>query len=184
MTAASGDQAAARLTSLIARQRNELDAVRSRAAARAVVDLARGMLMERLGCGPAEAQRQLAHLAAEAGTTVAELAAEVTSQHPVAAAEPDGGLASLAGAAIELAADGAGMAAALLDQALGPAGAIAVALWLIDADGGLQLAGQVAFGAGGGQPVAATAAGDELADPAGGQGRRRPVVARRAPGRG
>ena len=146
MTAASGDHAAARLTSLIARQRNELDAVRSRAAARAVVDLARGMLMERLGCGPAEAQRQLAHLAAEAGTTVAELAAEVTSQHPVAAAEPDGGRLSLAGAAIELAADGAGMAAALLDQALAPAGAIAVALWLIDADGGLQLAGQAGFG--------------------------------------
>ncbi len=146
MTAASGDRAAARLTTLIARQRDELDAARSQAAARAVVDLARGMLMERLGCGPAEAQRQLAHLAAEAGTTVAELAAEVTSQHPVAAAEPGGGRLSLAGAAIELAADGADMAAALLDQALAPSGATAVALWLIDPDGGLQLAGQAGFG--------------------------------------
>jgi serine phosphatase RsbU (regulator of sigma subunit) len=146
VTAASGDHAAARLTSLIARQREELDAVRSRAAARGVVDLARGMLMERLGCGPAEAQRQLAHLAAEAGTTVAALAAEVTSQHPVAAAEPGGGRLSLAGAAIELAADGADMAAALLDQALAPSGATAVALWLIDPDGGLQLAGQAGFG--------------------------------------
>jgi serine phosphatase RsbU (regulator of sigma subunit) len=146
VTAASGDSAAARLTSLIARQRQEIDAIRSQAAARAVVDLARGMLMERLGCGPAEAQRQLAHLAAEAGTTVAELAAEVTSQDPVAAAEPGGGRLSLAGAAIEMAADGADIAAALLDQALAPAGAIAVALWLIDPDGGLQLAGEAGFG--------------------------------------
>ena len=67
MTAESGDSAAVRLTSLVARQGRELDAIRSQAADRCVVDLARGMLMERLGCGPAEAQRQLAHLAAEAG---------------------------------------------------------------------------------------------------------------------
>src|ERR1700685_3825864 len=104
------------------------------------------MLRGRLACGPAEAQRQLAHLAAEAGTTVAELAAEVTSQHPVAAAEPGGDRLRPGGAAIELGVYGADMAAALLDQALAPAGATAVALWLIDADGGLQLAGQAGFG--------------------------------------
>jgi hypothetical protein len=162
VTAESGDSAAARLTSLVARQGRELDAIRSQAADRCVVDLARGMLMERLGCGPAEAQRQLAHLAAEAGTTVAELAAEVTSQEPAAGRPPEGGpepaagpgpaappggrRLSLAGAAIEVADDGAEIAAALMDQALAPAGAIAVALWLHEPDGGLQLAGQAGFG--------------------------------------
>jgi hypothetical protein len=120
VTAANGDGAVGRLTSVIARQRQELNAVGSRAAARCVVDLARGMLMERLGCGPAEAQRQLAHLAAEAGTTVAELAAEVTSEDPVAAAEQADRRPSLAGAAIEVADDGAGIAAALLDLAERP----------------------------------------------------------------
>jgi serine phosphatase RsbU (regulator of sigma subunit)/PAS domain-containing protein len=146
VTAANGDGAVGRLTSVIARQRQELNAVGSRAAARCVVDLARGMLMERLGCGPAEAQRQLAHLAAEAGTTVAELAAEVTSEDPVAAAEQADRRPSLAGAAIEVADDGAGIAAALLDQTLAPAGATAVALWLNDPDGSLQLAGEAGFG--------------------------------------
>ena len=134
--------------------------------------------MERLGCGPAEAQRQLAHLAAEAGTTVAELAAEVTGQRRIsprlpgaaaaeaAAGAPAGRRLSLAGAAIEVADDGAEIAAALMDQALAPAGAIAVALWLHEPDGGLQLAGQAGFGPRG-EPVAAHTSGDELADPAG-----------------
>ena len=38
------------------------------------------------------------------------------------------------------------MAAALLDEVLAPAGAAAVALWLIEPDGGLELAGQAGFG--------------------------------------
>src|SRR5215471_19944548 len=48
-----------RLNALVERQRRELDELRSAAAARSVVDLARGMLMEQLGCTPAEAQRRL-----------------------------------------------------------------------------------------------------------------------------
>jgi len=47
-----------------------------------VVDLARGMLMEQLGCTPAEAQRQLVHLAAESGITTTEFAAQVTRTDP------------------------------------------------------------------------------------------------------
>ncbi len=48
----------ARLNALVSRQRRERDSLRSHAAARSIVDLARGMLMEQLGCTPAEAQRQ------------------------------------------------------------------------------------------------------------------------------
>ena len=70
--------------------------MQSGAATRSVVDLARGMLMERLRCSPAEAQAQLAHLSAESGTSLAELAAQITGQQfPAlvtgAAAGPDAG---------------------------------------------------------------------------------------------
>ncbi len=53
---------------------------------------------------------------------------------------------SLARASVEFAADGSQVAAALLEEALGPAGAAAVALWLIAPDGGLELAGEAGFG--------------------------------------
>ena len=54
---------------------------------------------------------------------------------------------ALAGAAAETAHDGGGIAAAVLEEALAPAGAIAVALWLAEPDGGLELAGQAGFSA-------------------------------------
>jgi serine phosphatase RsbU (regulator of sigma subunit) len=137
--------------------------MQSGTAARSVVDLARGMLMEQLRCSPAEAQAQLAHLSAESGTSLAELAAQITGQRSPAAAsgKPDGpddpGRAdrdlpsthrvALAGAAAETAHDGGGIAAAVLEEALAPAGAVAVALWLAEPDGGLELAGQAGFSA-------------------------------------
>ncbi len=153
VAAASGDDFA-RLSGLITRQRQELDQTRSEAAARSVVDLARGMLMERLGCTPAEAQAQLAHLSAESGTSVPELAAQIAGQIPPASQEAPAGAAepgmhrvALAGAVMETSSDGAGIAAALLEEALAPAGAVAVALWLTEPDGGLVLAGEAGFGA-------------------------------------
>jgi PAS domain-containing protein len=137
----------ARLSALIARQRRELDLVRSQIRVRSLVDLARGMLMEQLGCSPAEAQRQLARLAHESRVSVTDLAAQITQQRAPEAA-PDPGLPrlSLAGAAIEAAPDGTAVAAAMFDEVLGPAGAVAVALWLTEPDGGLELAGQAGFG--------------------------------------
>ena len=136
----------ARLGSLIARQRRELDLLRSQSRARTVVDLARGMLMEQLGCSPDEAERQLDRLACASRLSVTELAAQITQQRAPDAA-PAGGLhrLSLAGAAIEAAPDGTAVAAAMLDEVLGPAGAAAAALWLTEPDGGLQLAGQAGF---------------------------------------
>jgi serine phosphatase RsbU (regulator of sigma subunit) len=155
-----------RLSELIARQRQELDGLQSAAAARSVVDLARGVLMERLGCSPAEAQEQLEHLSAESGTGLAELAAQITGQPsparasnghrvtpgPAGPAAPgqavNGGPAGgLAAAAMETAADGTGIATALLEEALAATGVAAVAVWLAEPDGGLELAGQAGFAA-------------------------------------
>jgi serine phosphatase RsbU (regulator of sigma subunit)/PAS domain-containing protein len=142
---------AARLRALIARQRQELDALRSQAAARSVIDVATGMLMEQLHCSPAEARRQLDRLAGESGDTVAGLAAQIAGRPSpggagAAAPEPSGPELSLAWAAAVAAPDGSAVAEALLDEVLAPAGAVAVALWLIEPDGGLELAGQAGFG--------------------------------------
>jgi serine phosphatase RsbU (regulator of sigma subunit) len=79
-----------RLNELLTRQRQELDRMRSEAATRSLVDLARGVLMEQLGCSPAEAGRQLARLASESGDSVAELAAQITHQPPGVARPADG----------------------------------------------------------------------------------------------
>ena len=139
-----------RLKALVARQRRELDTMRSQAAARSVVDLATGMLMEQLHCSPAQARRQLGRLARESGDSVAGLAAQLTGQLlPDQADDPaDPGLRglSLAWAAAEVAPDGDAVAAALLEEALAAMGAVAVALWLLEPDGGLELAGQAGFG--------------------------------------
>jgi serine phosphatase RsbU (regulator of sigma subunit)/PAS domain-containing protein len=144
------DTDVARLTALVAQQRQELDRLHAQTAVRSVIDLASGVLMEQLGCTPVDARRQLERLARESGDTVAALAAQITHQPP-----PDesggqdgpgpGGL-SLAWAAATAATDGTAVAAALLDEALAAAGAVAVALWLLEPDGGLELAGQAGFG--------------------------------------
>lgn len=154
MTDPSGTDVA-RLEALVARQRRELDRMRSQAATRSVVDLATGVLMEQLHCSPAEARRQLARLARESDDTVADLAAQITGKLPPDEAEDPGdatapgapGL-SLAWAAAEAAPDGTAVAAALLDEVLAGAGAVAVALWLLEPDGGLELVGQAGFGTG------------------------------------
>jgi PAS domain-containing protein len=136
-----------RLNALVERQRRELDKLRSAAAARSVVDLARGMLMEQLGCTPAEAERQLVRLAAESGIATTELAAQITHQDPPGE-PPEAGMphVSLARAAIETAASGNAVASALLGEALGSLGAVAVAIWLTEPDGGLELVGEAGFG--------------------------------------
>ena len=152
-----------RLAAVIDRQRRELDRVRSGAAARSVIDMAKGALIERLGCSAAEAGSQLTALASEAGGPVAEIAAAIIGHAPCPARPlslpcPDPVLAppgdaadralrhQLAGAAMDLAADGGEIAAAVLDHALAPLGAAAVALWVIRADGALDLFGEAGLG--------------------------------------
>ena len=137
----------ARLTALVARQRRELDRLRSRAAGRSIVDLARGMLMEQLGCTSAEAQRQLARLARESGISTTELAGQITRQEPPGQApEPEAHQVSLAGAGVDTAASGSAVASALLSEALAPLGATAVAIWTTEPDGGMTLIGEAGFG--------------------------------------
>jgi PAS domain-containing protein len=151
---AGADERVARLTALVARQREEIDQLHVAAAARSVVDLARGVLMERLGCSAAEAGRELHRIAAEAGTAPAQLAAEIAGQTaedqlltgrlPAEADQPSPLVLSvpLAAAASALAPDATGLAAALLSETLSDAGAAAVAIWLTAPDGATELAGQ------------------------------------------
>jgi PAS domain-containing protein len=158
---ASGD--IARLTALIARQRRELDRMRAQATTRAVVDMAQGILMERLGCSPAEAGQQLARLAHSSGSTLADLAADLTGQklaetqaadgrqqretgEPGQRGGPDWRTLSLAAAAMREPADGDRVAAAALEEALAPTGGAAVALWLLGPDGCLDLVGEAGLG--------------------------------------
>ncbi len=152
-----------RLAAVIDRQRRELEQARAEAAVRAVADMAKGVLIERLGCTPAEAATQLAALAREAGMPLAEIAAAIIGPgagpdepgpgEPAGPAAPSGppppeaALRNrLAEVATELATDGGEFAAAVLDQALAPLGAAAVALWLIGPDGSLRLLGEAGLG--------------------------------------
>ncbi|HEY2520183.1 MAG TPA: SpoIIE family protein phosphatase [Streptosporangiaceae bacterium] len=154
-----------RLAAVIDRQRRELEQARAEAAARSVADMAKGVLIERLGFTPAEATTQLAALAREAGTPVAEIAAAIIGREAgpdepgVAPRSGAAGAAAaarasaqaalrnrLAEVATELATDGGEFAAAVLDQALAPLGAAAVALWLIGPDGSLRLLGEAGLG--------------------------------------
>src|SRR5579875_668701 len=149
MAAPEEPDGAGRLGAVVERQRRELHAIRARAAEQSVVDLAAGMLMERIGCTADEARSQLAGLAEQEGTTLADLAAQVVGQ-PVPRAVSDTGDAAAAGltaAAARLAADGDEVATALLGEALAPAGAAAVVIWLAEPDGSLRLAGQAGLDA-------------------------------------
>jgi serine phosphatase RsbU (regulator of sigma subunit) len=87
----------------------------------------------------------------EAGGPAAEPEADIAAD--IAAALAAGGEnaaenagTALAGVAAEVAHDGDEIAAALLEEALAPMGAVAVALWLAEPDGGLELAGEAGFG--------------------------------------
>ncbi len=139
-------------------------AAQAEAEGRALIELAKGILVERLGCGPAQAARQLAELTDQAGTTQLEFAVEVINQaardrmsevtHAFLAATRAAGEAEGDQAAVRLRAAESGALAAddtqavaesLLEQALRPLGAVAVAIWAAGADGSLTLAGSAGF---------------------------------------
>ena len=173
---AADDDDMLRLIAVIDQQRRALDRVRASAAADAVVAMAKGALMERLGLSSAEAASQLAELSAATGIPLAEMAAAVLSPESstgsdvdnilngtrddvsaggpggIGAAESDrclyGPRARMIEAAAELAADGAELVATLAGQVLGPLGATAVVLWLLEADGALTLLGEAGLSSG------------------------------------
>jgi Stage II sporulation protein E (SpoIIE)/ANTAR domain len=161
-----------RLIAVIDQQRRALDRIRAEAADQSVVAMARGALMERLGLSSGEAAGQLAELAGATGIPLAEMAAAVLSPKSPADAARDADGSAAAGAdltagngaaakargsrprmlmveaAAELAADGAELAGSVAEQVLGPLGAAAVVLWLLEADGALTLLGEAGLSAG------------------------------------
>lgn len=161
-----------RLAATVERLRREVLAAHAQADGRALIELAKGILVERLGCGPAQAARQLTELTEQAGATPLEFAvevinqasrdrlSEVTSAFLAATTGPDGqeqgATTPGASSAVRLRAAESGALAAddtqavadsLLEHALTPLGATAVAIWAVGSDGSLTLAGSSGFSA-------------------------------------
>ncbi|GAB2891061.1 SpoIIE family protein phosphatase [Streptomyces deserti] len=153
-----------RLAATVERLSREVRAAQAEAEGRALIELAKGILIERLGCGPAQAARQLAELAEQARVTPLELAVDIINQAARdrmsevteaflaatrAADEPEAEPAGVRLRAAESSAlaanDTQTVADALLEQALRPLGAVAVAVWAADSDGSLTLAGSAGF---------------------------------------
>ncbi|MEU3465233.1 SpoIIE family protein phosphatase [Streptomyces sp. NPDC006733] len=149
-----------RLAAVVARLRRELDAHERAAATRGLLDVAKGILVERGVGGPAGAARQLEELADRAGLPAAELAADIVNEaardmlaRAVPAPEGDAdGTAPPEAVRLRMAEAGAlsgtdapAVARSLLVHALRPLGATAVAVWQADQDGSLTLAGSAGF---------------------------------------
>ncbi|MEV7374016.1 SpoIIE family protein phosphatase [Streptomyces sp. NPDC090301] len=163
-----GDCSDGRLSATVERLRGEVRAAHAATEGRALIELAKGVLVERLGCGPAQAARQLAELADRAGLSRLELAADIinqAAQDQVAEAAGDfvrttigepGTTGSAPSVAVRLrtaesaalsAGDTQAVADSLLAHALEPLGAVAVAIWTTGPDASLSLRGHAGFGA-------------------------------------
>ncbi|MER5773573.1 SpoIIE family protein phosphatase [Streptomyces sp. NPDC002039] len=152
------------LAATVERLRREVREAQSASDGRALIEMAKGVLVGKLGCGPAEAARQLAILAEQSGTSVlglsveiineasrdrvSELAAEFLDRAAADGDDSDGSAAVRLRAAesgLLSASDAQAVATALLENALAPLGAHGVAIWLAGADSSLTLAGQAGF---------------------------------------
>ncbi|MCP9989138.1 SpoIIE family protein phosphatase [Streptomyces sudanensis] len=162
------DSAVGRLAATVERLRQEVRAAQAAADGRALIELAKGVLIERLRCGPAQAARQLSELAEQAGVAPLELAADIVNQaardHVAEvvddfvrraageAASREGGDTSVgvrlrtAESAVLAAGDTQRMAESLLEHALAPLGATGAAVWTAGPDGSLTLSGHAGFG--------------------------------------
>ncbi|WP_436788807.1 SpoIIE family protein phosphatase [Yinghuangia sp. YIM S10712] len=155
-----------RLAATVDRLAGEVRAAHAAAEGRALVEMAKGVLIERLGCGPVHAARQLSELADRAGVSQLELAADIVDQAAqdriaevardfvartsgsTDASKPDPPLAvrlRIAESGALAANDTQAVAQSLLQHALAPLGATAVAVWAADADGSLTLCGHAGF---------------------------------------
>ncbi|WP_262379672.1 SpoIIE family protein phosphatase [Nonomuraea sp. PA05] len=141
------------LAATVERLRREAERARREADDRALIELAKGVLLERLRCGPAHAAEQLATLAAKAGVSRLEVAADIVNEvaeDRIGAASRSDPEVSVRLRAAESAALDAGdtqvVAVALLEHALGPLGATAVAVWAAEPGAALSLAGCAGFG--------------------------------------
>ncbi|MFD5918438.1 SpoIIE family protein phosphatase [Kitasatospora sp. NPDC058201] len=147
-----------RLTSTVDRLRRELTRAHAQADGRALVELAKGILVERLGVSPAEAGRQLDTLADRSTLSVLDLAADLVNQAShdriadvarefmASAGEPSLGVRLRSAETGMLgASDVQAVAQSVLEHALRPLGAQAVAIWAANSDQSLTLAGSAGF---------------------------------------
>ncbi|HEX2315367.1 MAG TPA: SpoIIE family protein phosphatase [Thermomonospora sp.] len=155
------DPGLGRLAETVRRLRRQIEHAEAAADGRALVELAKGVLVERLRCGPAQAARQLEELAEEAGRTTLELAAEIVDQAAQdrlteatreflarATRQADSSVTvrlRTAESGALAAADTQTATEALLEHALTPLGATAVAVWAAGPDASLTLAGSAGF---------------------------------------
>ncbi|UBU17430.1 SpoIIE family protein phosphatase [Nonomuraea gerenzanensis] len=151
--AAAGAEALERLAATVERLRREAERARREAADQALIELAKGVLLERLRCGPAHAAEQLAILAAKAGVSRLEVAADIVNEvagdriGAAAEADPEVSVRLRAAESAALGADDTQVVAvALLEHALTPLGATAVAVWAAEPGAALTLVGCAGFG--------------------------------------
>lgn len=167
-----------RLVATVERLRREVLDAQAAADGRALVELAKGILIGQLNCTPAAAARQLDVLCRESGMSPIELAADIVNQasrdhvseiaaefveRTATATRAGGGagdgaadragqsstvsvrLRTAESGVLAVAADTQAVADSLLANALGPLGAVAVAVWTAVPDGSLALAGHAGF---------------------------------------
>ncbi|MQY29553.1 SpoIIE family protein phosphatase [Nocardia aurantia] len=149
--------AVSRLAATVERLRGEIREAQATADGRALIEMAKGLLIERLRCGPSEAARQLDALAGQAGVTPLELAADLvnqTAQDQVSAVVDEFLLRTTtpgrsvtpvqlrtAESGLLAAGDAQRVARSVLEHAVAPLGGTAVALWSAGADASLTLTG-------------------------------------------
>ncbi|MEU6236148.1 SpoIIE family protein phosphatase [Kitasatospora sp. NPDC047058] len=150
------EPAALALAGTVRRLQRGLDRLRSEERDRAAVDVATGILAERLRCTPAEAAVHLARLARDAGQPAAVLAADIAGLPGFTDDQPAAGPTSTAdgrpapappGPALAATPDLVHAAAAVLDQTAGPLGVHAVAVWQRLPGGALALAAHAGLSA-------------------------------------
>ncbi|MFE9841587.1 SpoIIE family protein phosphatase [Streptomyces goshikiensis] len=155
-----------RLVATVERLRREVLQAHAAADGRALVELAKGILIGQLNCTPAAAARQLDVLCRDSGLSPLELAADIVNQaardhvtevaaefvERTGAAEPAERPTAVAvrlrtaeSGVLAAADDTQAVAESLLTNALEPLGAVAVAVWTAVPDGSLALAGHAGF---------------------------------------
>ena len=137
-----------RLAAVVERQRRELARQRAEADTDVVVAMAKGALMERNGSSAGDAARQLTDMAAAAGLPPREMAAAVLGQERTAARQPGPPPEPpyrleprdpVGVAMAERARDGAELISVLAEQLRPRFGTAAIAVWLLEADGALEM---------------------------------------------
>ncbi|MEU1122486.1 SpoIIE family protein phosphatase [Streptomyces sp. NPDC005899] len=152
-----------RLAATVDRLRREVREAHAAADGRALVELAKGIFIERLRCGPQQAARELQHLAEQAQVPQLELAAEIVNQaardrvtdaaNRFLTEAGDTGTSSATLAVRLRSAESGALAAddtqavarSILEHALTPLGATGVAVWSAGPDASLTLAGVAGF---------------------------------------